>query len=67
MIWLFLLFAGLGMMFIKVGAMSVWIKIVQMSFYAVLMVCVGLVVALLWRKLSPQWSALRKHLPPPEA
>lgn len=67
MIWLFLLFAGLGMIFIKVGAMSVWIKIFQMGFYAVLMVCGGLVIALLWRKLAPLWPALRKRLPPPNA
>lgn len=52
MIWIFLLCAGLALVFAQLGAMSVWMVIMKAGLLAALLVIAVLVATLLWRRVS---------------
>lgn len=52
MFWFFLLFVILAVVFIKLGALSVWVSLLSGAINFALLLVGGLVIALLWRKNS---------------
>ena len=50
MFWIFILFTALAFLFIKLGAVSVWVAIFSAGLKLALLVIAGLTTALLWRK-----------------
>ena len=51
MFWIFLLLSLLGAGLVKLGAMSVWLAVFKMAFFAVGTLCCFLVALGLWRKV----------------
>lgn len=52
MFWLAIIGIGVAFTFIKLGALSVWVGILAAGIKLALLAIVGLVAALLWRKVS---------------
>lgn len=52
MFWIFLLFVILAVVFIKLGALSVWVSLLSGAIYFALLLIGGLAIALFWRKSS---------------
>lgn len=51
MFWTFILIAALGLVFVKLGAYSVWVTILASGLKLALFVIACLGIALLWRKV----------------
>lgn len=51
MFWTFILFSAFGLVFIKLGAYSVWVAILASGLKLALFVIACLGIALLWRKV----------------
>lgn len=51
MFWIFILITALGLMLVKLGALSVMVKALLALLCLALLVIAGLSIALLWRKL----------------
>lgn len=51
MFWTFVLIAALGLVFVKLGAYSVWVSILASGLKLALFVIICLGIALLWRKI----------------
>lgn len=51
MFWTVLIFAGLAFVFAQLGAYSVWVGLLAGGLKLALLVIVGLLIALLWRKV----------------
>jgi ABC-type phosphate transport system auxiliary subunit len=51
MIWIFILLAGLAACFIKLGMYSVWVTILLGAVKISLVVIIGLLIGLVWRKV----------------
>ena len=51
MFWIFILITALGLMLVKLGALSVMVKALLALLCLALLAIAGLSIALLWRKL----------------
>jgi len=51
MFWTFILIAALGLVFVKLGAYSVWVTILTSGLKLALFVIACIGIALLWRKV----------------
>ncbi len=51
MFWIVLLFSGLGMMFFKLGAMSVTVELLSLGLRVAMLAIFCAVLLLLWRKI----------------
>ena len=51
MFWIFILVTALGFILVKLGALSVMVTALSVVLYFALLVIVGLVITLLWKKL----------------
>lgn len=56
MFWTFMTFAALALVFIKLGAISVWVTVLSGGLYFAALVIAGLAIALLWKKLFSRES-----------
>lgn len=52
MVWVAVLLVALGIIFIKLGAYSVWITIFSVALKVAIVVIAGLTLLLIWRWLS---------------
>ena len=52
MFWIFLLFVIFAVVFIKLGALSVWVGLLSGALNLALLLIGGLAIALFWRKIS---------------
>lgn len=51
MFWGFLLLTGLALVFIQLGAMSVWVTVLKLGLMLALLVLAAMVIVVLWRKI----------------
>ena len=51
MIWLVIIGIGMAITFVKLGALSVWVGVLAAGIKLALLAIVGLVAALLWKKI----------------
>ena len=51
MFWIFLLVVGFALVFMQLGAVSVWTAVFAGGLRLALLVIAGLVIAMLWRKI----------------
>lgn len=49
MFWIFIIFAGLAIVFAKLGAISVWVTVLKVALFMALITVAVLVAVLLWR------------------
>jgi hypothetical protein len=61
MFWTFLLFAVLALVFVKLGAYSVWVGILSIGIKAALVIICLLTTALAWRWVPKRIAFFRKH------
>lgn len=56
MFWIFLLFVVLAVVFIKLGALSVWVSLLSgaLNLALLLLLIGGLAIALFWRKKTSE-------------
>jgi uncharacterized protein YqfA (UPF0365 family) len=52
MFWLAIIGIGVAFTFVKLGALSVWVGILAAGIKLALLAIVGLVVALIWKRVS---------------
>jgi len=52
MFWIFMLITTLAFMLVKLGALSLIVTVLSSALYLGLLIIAGLVIALLWRKVS---------------
>lgn len=52
MFWLAIIGLGVAFAFVKLGALSVWIGILSVGIKLALLAIVGLVAALIWKRVS---------------
>jgi len=51
MFWTFLLLSGMALVFVQLGAYSVWVMLLAVGLKVTLFIIAALVIALLWRKV----------------
>lgn len=52
MFWIFIAVAALVMLFVKLGAVSVWVTVFSVGLKLALLVIAGLTIALIWKIFS---------------
>ena len=54
MFWTVLIFGGLALVFTQLGAYSVWVVLLSAGLKLAVVVIIGLLIALVWRKAFPK-------------
>jgi Flp pilus assembly protein TadB len=52
MFWLFAFLMGFGLVFIKLGVLSVTVKLLAVVLQVVVIVAIGLAIALVWKSMG---------------
>lgn len=52
MFWLFAFFIGVGLVFIKLGVLSVTVKLLAIALQVAIIVAIGLAIVLVWKTMS---------------
>lgn len=59
MFLIFVLAVSLALVFVKLGALSVWVSVLSFAFKIALLIIAGFLVAVIWKKIFPRKRAIQ--------